>query len=139
MVSSYICQFRSGIQLKCSESIYKLRDTDYKYNTIKSKIDLSSVYINQTFSNLNNSVYGMNDGLPQRVSPIFIILAGIYMNNLETKINQEHEHMNGVLLYRLYINNVLTIWNSTNPLDEFMMYINGISNSISNNSRYGIS
>ena len=64
----------------------------------------------------------MGDGLPMG-SLLSAIMAEIYMNNLETQINQNPEHRNSILLWRRYVDAIFAVWDSTAPLDDFMTYL----------------
>ena len=71
----------------------------------------------------------MEDGLPMG-SPLSAIMAEIIMNNLETKINREPEHMCNIVLWRRYVDDVFAIWDSTASVGVFLDFIKGLNGNI---------
>ena len=89
---------------------------------ITSLVDIINVIMEQNFFTFNGDCYKMTDGLPMG-SPMSAILAEIYMNNLEIKINEHPIHRNNILIWNRYVDDIFTLWNEDAPLDPFLQYI----------------
>lgn len=131
MVSFDVVNLYSSIPIQETTAIIKtyLENNMYEPNEICTIMEIINVVIEQNFFMFDNKIYKMEDGLPMG-SPISAIMAEIFMNSFELKINNDTTNNSGISFWRRYVDDIIAVWDTRSSLNDFMTYINSLNHNI---------